>query len=116
MTQTLAEFRAFRERMNDKILNCGHLGLKRFFNLDTQAYAEGALPVKTKEFMGLVASMVLRCDDCVTYHVVRCVEEGATDEEMLDAFNVALVVGGSIVIPHLRRAVDRLEEVRGLGK
>ena len=113
MAGTLREFREFRERMNDKILNAGHLGLKRFFNLDTQAYKNGPLPIKTKEFMGLVASMVLRCDDCITYHVVRCVEEGATDMEMFDAFNVALVVGGSIVIPHLRRAVDRLEEVRG---
>ena len=114
MKSSLDEFREFREKMNQKILEIGHVGIKRFFNLDTQAYAEGALPSKTKELMGLAASMVLRCDDCITYHVIRCVEEGATDPEMFDAFNVALVVGGSIVIPHLRRAVDRLEEVRKL--
>ncbi len=113
---SLKEFREYREKMNQKILEADHLGIKRFFNLDTQAYSEGALPVKTKELMGLAASMVLRCDDCVTYHIVRCAEEGATDAEMFDAFNVALIVGGSIVIPHLRRAVDRLEEVRKADK
>ncbi|MFH1018897.1 MAG: carboxymuconolactone decarboxylase family protein [Pseudomonadota bacterium] len=112
MADSLKEFREYREKMNQKILEEDHLGIKRFFNLDTQAYTEGALPVKTKEFIGLAASMVLRCDDCITYHITRCVEEGATDAEMFDAFNVALVVGGSIVIPHLRRAVDRLEEAR----
>ena len=85
--------------------------INRFFALDTRSYETGALPVKTKELLGLVASMVLRCDDCVTYHMVRCREEGVTDPEFFDAFAVALVVGGSIVIPHLRRAVARLEEL-----
>jgi AhpD family alkylhydroperoxidase len=99
--------------MNDRILGSGNLEIKRFFALDTRAYEAGALPVKTKELMGLVASLVLRCDDCVTYHVVRCREEGTTREEFLEAFNVALVVGGSITIPHLRRAVATLDELDG---
>jgi AhpD family alkylhydroperoxidase len=98
--------------MNKQILNSGNLQIQRFFNLDTRAYENGALTAKTKELLGLVASMVLRCDDCVTYHVIRCVEEGVTDPEFFDALNVALVVGGSITIPHLRRAVERLEECR----
>ena len=108
---TLQEFRHFREKMNEAILNAGNLTIKRFFALDTRTYEQGALDVKTKELLGLVASMVLRCDDCITYHVVRCREEGVTDEEFFDAFSVALVVGGSIVIPHLRSAVARLEEL-----
>jgi AhpD family alkylhydroperoxidase len=111
MADRLEEFRTFRERMNDRILEAGNLEIKRFFALDTRAYEGGALPVKTKELMGLVASLVLRCDDCVTYHIVRCKEEGVTNEEMFEAFSVGLVVGGSIVIPHLRRAVDRLDEL-----
>jgi len=111
MSERLDEFRRFRERMNDRILGSGNLEIKRFFALDTRAYEAGALPVKTKELMGLVASLVLRCDDCVTYHVVRCAEEGVTREEFLEAFNVALVVGGSITIPHLRRAVATLDDV-----
>jgi AhpD family alkylhydroperoxidase len=109
--QSLSEFRHFREKMNEAILNAGHLGIKRFFALDTRTYEAGALDSKTKELLGLVASIVLRCDDCVTYHLVRCREEGVTDEEFYDACSVALVVGGSIVIPHLRRAVARLEEL-----
>ena len=113
MTESsLAEFRAFRERMNDVILGAGNLTINRFFALDGRVYEAGALGVKTKELLGLVASLVLRCDDCVTYHVVRCKEEGVTNEEMLEAFAVGLVVGGSIVIPHLRRAMDRLEELK----
>jgi AhpD family alkylhydroperoxidase len=112
-SDSLSDFRAFRERMNDIILNAGNLTVNRFFALDSRAYEAGALGVKTKEMLGLVASLVLRCDDCVTYHVVRCKEEGVTDEEMLEVFAVGLVVGGSIVIPHLRRAMARLEELRG---
>jgi AhpD family alkylhydroperoxidase len=108
---TLEAFRHFREKMNAAILEVGNVNINRFFALDTRTYEAGALPVKTKELLGLVASMVLRCDDCVTYHVVRCREEGVTDPEFFDAFAVALVVGGSIVIPHLRRAVARLEEL-----
>jgi AhpD family alkylhydroperoxidase len=111
MSERLEQFRAFREKMNARILESGHLDLKRFFALDTRAYEAGALPVGTKELMGLVASLVLRCDDCVTYHVVRCREEGITREQFLEAFNVALVVGGSITIPHLRRAVAVLDEI-----
>lgn len=111
MGDRLEEFRRFRERMNDRILEAGNLEIKRFFALDTRTYEEGALSVKTKELLGLVASMVLRCDDCVTYHMVRCKEEGVTDEEFFETFSVGLVVGGSIVIPHLRRAVDTLDQL-----
>lgn len=114
MGERLKEFRKFREKMNEKILTSDNLEIKRFFALDTRAYEKGALPVKTKELMGLVASLVLRCDDCVTYHIVRCREEGVTRPEFLEAFNVALVVGGSITIPHMRRAVATLDEVEGL--
>ena len=97
--------------MNEKLLGSGHLGIKRFFALDTQAYEDGALDKKTKELMGLVASTVLRCDDCITYHLKQCAGIGVTREEFLDAFNVALVVGGSITIPHLRRAIERVDEL-----
>lgn len=114
MTSTLSEFRQFRERMNHAILDAGNLTINRFFALDSRAYEAGALGVKTKEMLGLVASFVLRCDDCITYHVVRCAEEGVTDDEFQEVFAVGLVVGGSICIPHLRRAVDRLAEVRGM--
>lgn len=108
---SLEEFRHFREKMNAAILEAGNVTINRFFALDTRTYDAGALPVKTKELLGLVASMVLRCDDCITYHVIRCREEGVSDAEFHDAFAVALVVGGSIVIPHLRRAAARLEEL-----
>jgi AhpD family alkylhydroperoxidase len=109
---TLNEFNEFRERMNERILDAGNLDIRRFFALDSRVYDEGALPARTKELLGLVASLVLRCDDCISYHIVRCVEEGATDEELFETFSVGLVVGGSIVIPHLRRAVATLDEVR----
>jgi AhpD family alkylhydroperoxidase len=99
--------------MNDLILGAGNLTINRFFALDQRAYEPGALGTKTKEMLGLVSSLVLRCDDCVTYHVVRCHEEGVTREEFLEIFSVGLVVGGSIVIPHLRRAMARLEELQG---
>jgi len=98
--------------MNEKILASGNQQIQRFFNLGTRAYEPGTLPSKTKELLGLVASVVLRCDDCVTYHVIRCEEEGVTFAEFYEALNVALVVGGSITIPHLRRAVERLEECK----
>jgi len=109
--ETLEAFRHFREKMNAAILEAGNINVNRFFALDTRTYEPGALPTKTKELLGLVASMVLRCDDCITYHLVRCREEGVSDPELYDAFAVALVVGGSIVIPHLRRAVARLAEL-----
>lgn len=108
----LEEFRRYRERMNKRILAADNLGVKRFFALDSRAYEKGALDVKTKELMGLVASMVLRCNDCITYHVIRCVQEGVSDAEFFEALNVALVVGGSITIPHLRRAADVLDQCR----
>jgi AhpD family alkylhydroperoxidase len=110
MREPLEEFREYREKMNERILASGNLQIKRFFNLDSCAYEKGALPTKTKGLLGLEASRVLRCDGCVTYHVIRCVEEGVDDAEFYEALNVALVVGGSITIPHLRRAVGRLEE------
>ena len=113
MPPNIDEFNAYRRKMNEKILACGHLGISRFFNLDTRAYEDGALPAKTKELLGLVASLVLRCDDCITYHLGQCVAQGVSDEEFYDTFNVGLVVGGSIVIPHLRRAFDTLEQLRG---
>jgi AhpD family alkylhydroperoxidase len=106
------DFDQYRAEMNEKLLGSGHLGIKRFFALDTQAYEDGALDKKTKELMGLTASIVLRCDDCITYHIKQCVGCGVTREEFMDAFNVALVVGGSITIPHLRRAVDRLDQAQ----
>src|SRR3989442_5745823 len=109
---SLREFKAYREKMNEKILERGNLQIKRFFNLDTQAYDDGALSRKTKELMGLVASLVLRCDDCVTYHIIQCVEQKGSDAEFFEAFNEGLIVGGSIVIPHLRVAVEMLEECR----
>ena len=108
----LDDFEAYRSRMNDRILEIDHLGIKRFFNLDTKAYEDGALDSKTKELLGLVASMVLRCNDCIDYHILQCVKAGWDDESLYDAFNVALVVGGSIVIPHLRHAVETLDICR----
>ena len=108
----LDEFRAYRTRMNDRIFELEHLGIKRFFNLDTAAYRDGALDAKTKELLGLVASAVLRCNDCIDYHLLQCVEAGFTDEELTDALNVALVVGGSIVIPHLRHAIETIDLLR----
>ena len=108
---SLDEFDAFRSRMNAEILAEDNLVVNRFFNLDTRTYEAGALDVKTKELLGLVASLVLRCDDCVTYHLLRCAEEGLTRAEVVEAMSVGLVVGGSTVIPHLRRAVDRLSEI-----
>ncbi len=108
----LEQFRAFRERMNERILGQDNLDIRRFFALDSRVYEDGALPTRTKELLGLVASLVLRCDDCITYHVARCVEEGLSDAELFECFSVGLVVGGSIVIPHLRRAVDTLDQLR----
>jgi AhpD family alkylhydroperoxidase len=108
------EFDRYRADMNEKLLGSNHLGIKRFFALDTQAYEDGALDKRTKELLGLVASIVLRCDDCITYHLVRAAEEGWNREEVIDALNVALVVGGSITIPHVRRAFGRMCEINGL--
>ena len=113
MANTHEEFRSYRQRMNDRIMESEHLGIKRFFNLDTAAYRDGALDGKTKELLGLAASAVLRCNDCIDYHLDQCVAAGWTDDELYDALNVALVVGGSIVIPHLRYAFDTIDQLRG---
>ena len=104
-------FTEFRQRMNERILAEPNQVVRRFFALDTQTYQAGALDVKTKELCGLTASMVLRCDDCISYHVAQCKDAGVSREEMFEAFSVGLVVGGSIVIPHLRRAVDFLDRL-----
>lgn len=98
------EFRETCEHLNEIILDKGGLTMKRFFNLDSQAYGEGALSVKSKELLGLVSSLVLRCDDCILYHLLRCSEEGVTDLEFEETMSIGLVVGGSITIPHIRRA------------
>jgi len=108
----LKVFNEYRRRMNERIVNSGNLGLKRFWALDGRAYEPGTLDERTKELLGLATSMVLKCDDCVAYHIIRCVQLGVTDEELLEALNVALVVGGSITIPHIRRAVETLDECR----
>ncbi len=105
----LQEFREQRSEANEKIFDLDHLGIKRFFNLDSNTYKDGALPAQTKELLGLVASTVLRCNDCIDYHLEQCAKTGYAKDEIVDALNVALVVGGSIVIPHLRHAVETLE-------
>lgn len=105
------EFRSERERLNEIVLEHGGLTIKRFFNLDTQAYKDGALDEKTKELLGLVASLVLRCDDCILYHLLRCYEEGVTDAEFEETMSVGLIVGGSITIPHIRRAFREWKEL-----
>ena len=103
------EFNSYRSLMNEKILGQKNLVLNRFFNLDSNAYQEGALPVKTKELLGLIASMVLRCDDCIAYHLGKCHENNVTTEEVFEVFASAHLVGGSICIPHTRRAVEYWE-------
>lgn len=111
MSDRLEEFRRYREEMNERILEADNLEIRRFFALDDRTYREGALDTRTKELLGLVASLVLRCDDCITYHLARCREEGLDDEELFEAMSVGLVVGGSIVIPHLRRAAELMDEL-----
>ncbi|HEY6545795.1 MAG TPA: carboxymuconolactone decarboxylase family protein [Dokdonella sp.] len=115
MNDRVQAFAEFRRRMNERILGQDNQVVRRFFALDTQTYKAGALDVKTKEMLGLVASLVLRCDDCISYHVAQCVEAGLDDDEFFEVFSVGLVVGGSIVIPHLRRAVDFLDGLRAGG-
>ncbi|MBL0102881.1 MAG: carboxymuconolactone decarboxylase family protein [Bacteroidetes bacterium] len=112
MNQLVNDFNEYRSRMNNKILDADNLVIKRLFNLDTNTYADGALNTKTKEMLGLVASMVLRCDDCVKYHLGKCHDEGITTEELFEIFAVANIVGGTIVIPHLRRAVEFWEALQ----
>lgn len=110
--ERLDAFEQSRSAMNERIFELGHLGINRFFSLDSACYRDGALDGRTKELLGLVASLVLRCDDCVDYHLIQCVEAGWSDEELHDVLNVGLVVGGSIVIPHLRHAVASLDALR----
>jgi len=108
----LDDFEEYRSKMNERINHIDNLGIKRFISLDTNAYNDGKVDAKTKELLGLVASMVLRCNDCIDYHILQCIKLGWTDEELYEVFNVALVVGGSIVIPHLRHAVESLDLAR----
>lgn len=110
MPGRVQEFNEFRAKMNERILGVDNRAIKRFFGVDTLTYEPGALDAKTKEMLGLVSSMVLRCDDCIAYHIIECRKAGVTDAELFDIFSVALTVGGSIVIPHLRRAVAFLDE------
>lgn len=105
-------FSGEREELNRLVFKYAGTGMKRFFNLDSRAYEDGALPGKFKELLGLTASLVLRCDDCVSYHLIRCREEGVTDAELEETLNIALVVGGSIIIPHLRRAFKAWEDLK----
>jgi AhpD family alkylhydroperoxidase len=111
MSNLIQEFNDYRSRMNDVILSKDNLVMKRLWNLDTNTYAEGALNVKTKEMLGLVASMVLRCDDCIKYHLGKCHEQGVSTEELYEVFAIANIVGGTIVIPHTRRAAEYWEEL-----
>ncbi len=106
MSDIVTEFNEYRERMNDKILADNNKIIKRIFNLDTNAFTEGALDVKTKELLGLVASMVLRCDDCVKYHLEACYNEGISKAQVVETLSIANLIGGTIVIPHLRRAYE----------
>ena len=111
MSNIIENFQQERERLNEIVMKYAGLETKRFFSLDGQVYREGAIPVKYKELLGLVASLVLRCDDCIKYHVARCHEEGVTSDEMEEALSIGLIVGGSIVIPHLRRAFEAWDEL-----
>ncbi len=111
MSQLVKDFNDYRSKMNDVILSKDNLVLKRFWSLDNQAYADGALSTKTKELLGLVASMVLRCDDCIKYHLGKSHEVGVTTEEIYEVFAIANLVGGSIVIPHTRRAAEYWQEL-----
>jgi AhpD family alkylhydroperoxidase len=113
MKTSLEEFNEYRSRMNERILRANEKVIKRIYNADTNAYNEGALNVKTKEMLGLVASMVLRCDDCIRYHLIKCHEKGVSREEVFEVFGIATLVGGTIVIPHVRRAVEFWDEMTG---
>lgn len=112
MGTKLDAFNSYREKMNERLLNAdSNKVIKRIFNVDTNAYMEGELPVKTKEMLGLVASMVLRCDDCISYHLINCHENGVTEGELMELMGIANLVGGSIVIPHTRRAIEFWDEL-----
>jgi len=115
-TERARRFREEREKLNQIVMSYGDLTIKRFFSLDNQAYRANALPAKIKELLGFVSSLVLRCDDCILYHLIRCEEEGVTDDELVEAAGVGLIVGGSITIPHLRRALQAWDEMKGAAK
>ncbi|MCX7025456.1 MAG: carboxymuconolactone decarboxylase family protein [Spirochaetes bacterium] len=114
--QTIEEWQVERETLNESVLELAGPEIKRFFSLDGQTYRDGSLSARTKEMLGLVASLVLRCDDCILYHTIRCHEEGVASAEFREILSVGLIVGGSIVIPHLRRAVSRWEELEEAGR
>ncbi len=111
MSKLIDEYNEYRQHMNEKILAADNKTMKRIYNVDTNAYMKGALDVKSKEMMGLVASMVLRCDDCIRYHLLKCHENGVTTDELFEVFGIANLVGGTIVIPHTRRALEFWEEI-----
>lgn len=111
----IEEFNAYRAQMNERILSEDNKVIKRFFNLDTNTYAKGELDVKTKEMIGLACSMVLRCDDCIKYHLGKSFEAGVSRKEVFEVFSISMIIGGSIVIPHLRRAVEYWEELEKQG-
>jgi len=112
MTNQVSQFNDYRSKMNERILRADNLVIKRLFNLDTNTYAEGALSTKTKEMLGLVSSMVLRCDDCIKYHIEQCHKAGISEQELFEVFSVANIVGGTIVIPHMRRAVEFWDQLK----
>lgn len=107
------EYNAYREKMNERLLASDNLVIKRIYNIDTNAYTQGALPVKTKEMLGLISSLVLRCDDCIKYHLLRCRENGLTEQELFEVLAIANLVGGTVVIPHTRRAVEFWDDING---
>ena len=111
MSKSVDQFTVYRAKMNKRILDSDNLVLKRLYNLDANTYMDGALPVQTKEMLGLVASMVLRCDDCIKYHLIQCKQSGITTEQIYEVFAVANIVGGTIVIPHTRRAAEFWDEI-----
>ncbi len=113
MSDKLNEFNAYREKMNERILASDNLVIKRLYNLDSNTYMDGALSSQTKEMLGLVASMVLRCDDCIKYHLIQCKKQGVNTEQLYEIFAVANIVGGTIVIPHTRRAAEFWDEIEG---
>jgi AhpD family alkylhydroperoxidase len=112
MGKKVDEYNVYRRKMNERLLASDNLVIKRIYNIDTNAYVQGALPVKTKEMLGLVSSLVLRCDDCIKYHLLRCYENGLTEQELFEVFAIANLVGGTIVIPHTRRAVEFWDDIK----
>lgn len=112
MGEKVDQYNEYRSLMNERILSADSKVVKRIFNIDTNAYTDGALPVKTKELMGLVASLVLRCDDCIKYHLLKCKENNMSEEELFELLGIATLVGGTIVIPHMRRAIEFWDDMK----